>query len=191
MRGSHGNRPTKKGRRSAEALNPRQRKDLQRAHQLMETGGHANAADLIERIAQSIYDVQMLRMAPRLFVQAGRARILAGEVEAGLALLQKGLEIWADSGRKSVLIKTYQRLSQELPGMGFEEAAGSLSSWLKERYPKVELPEDKAPPGPSAHRGTGLPLKCPECEGPLHPDEVDWKGSSQGECPYCGSFIPG
>jgi hypothetical protein len=189
MRGSRGNRPTKKGRRSAEALNPRQRKDLRRAHKLMEGGEHANAAELIERIARTIYDLQMLRLSPRLFVQAGRARILAGEVGAGVELLQLGLGIWADSGRKSELTNTYQRLSQELPAMGFEEAASDLSSWMKERYPKMDLPKDEGQREPGAQRGLGLPLKCPECDAPLHPDEIDWKGSSQGECPYCGSFI--
>jgi hypothetical protein len=189
MRGRWGSRPGRKGRQSSEALTPRQRKELRRAHKLMEIGEHTNAAELIERIAVSVYDLQMLKLAPRLFIQAGRARILAGEEEAGVRLLQQGLAIWVDTGRKKELVNNFQRLSQELPAVGFEHAAEQLSEWLKERYPKMDLPEEDTAREPASHRRKGLPLKCSECDAPLYPDDLDWKGSQQGECPYCGSFI--
>jgi tetratricopeptide (TPR) repeat protein len=189
MRGRRGSKPERKRRRPSEALNPRQRKELRRAHILMEKGELDNAAELIERIAVTIYDLQMLKLAPRLFIQAGRARILSGQEDRGVELLKQGLAIWADTGRKKELLNVYQRLSQELPAFGFQNAAGQISRWLKERYPKLDHPVEEAQREPAAHRRMGIPLKCPECEAPLHPDELDWKGSPIGECPYCGSFI--
>jgi hypothetical protein len=189
MKGRRGSLPPKRRGRPTQSLNPRQRKELRRAHRLMESGEHANAAELIERIAHTIYDLHMLRLAPRLYIQAGRARILAGEVQNGRELLEQGLEIWASSGRKVELVGTSQRLLHELHSLGFSEAAVQLEEWLKKRYPKQDLPEAETPMTPGEHRRLGLPLQCAECDAPLHPDDLDWKGSQQGECPYCGSFI--
>jgi hypothetical protein len=34
-----------------------------------------------------------------------------------------------------------------------------------------------------------LPLKCPNCGGSVHPDELEWTDSRSAICDYCGSIL--
>src|SRR5512136_640674 len=74
-------------------LEARGRQDLQRANRLMEIGDFANAAILYENLARKVHDFSRPRQAGHLYVQAARARLLAGQVKPGLETLEHGLSI--------------------------------------------------------------------------------------------------
>ena len=49
------------------------------------------------------------------------------------------------------------------------------------------------PPAAAPAPAGRLPAQCPQCGGPIHPDEVEWvqdaagAGQPAAECPYCGN----
>jgi hypothetical protein len=149
----------------------------------MEKGDFANAAELFERLAQSAYDRGMLRQAPGLYLQTGRAYALAGNLEKGADFLRQGLQIIADGQHWHHLRQAGQRVVAELNQWNQPELAQEFESWLQNM-----LPEQISTPNAVTPRGK-LPLKCPSCGGPVRPDEVEWLDQHTGECPYCGSAI--
>ncbi len=164
----------------------RARRALQRAHRSMENGNYANAAEIFERLARAAHDRGILRQAPRLYLQAGRANVLAGNTEKGSDLLRQGLNIFADSQRWGHLHKTGERVVEELEQWGHPEIAKEFEQWIKDTLP--EMPEAYQPSEKAVSRPQ-LPIHCPSCGGPIRADEVEWLDTSNAECPYCGSGV--
>lgn len=164
----------------------RAQKALQRAHQLMETGNHAQAAQIFERLAQGARDLGRLKIAPNLFLQAGRAYLLTGNQEDGKNCIYSGLELIARAQKWPVLATIGQRTISELTTLGFPQLSDQVSDWVKEKLP--EPIESYPQPG---HTSKPMPLKCPSCGGALRPGEIEMLDSITGECPYCGSAIRG
>ncbi len=164
----------------------RAHKALQRAHRLMESGDYTNAADMFERLARGAHDRGMLRQAPRLYLQAGKANILAGNLERGGDMLRQGLNIIAGAQRWMYLHQAGSRVVAELTEWGHSALAAEFEQWLEQT-----LPADTAsyqPAGSPAQRPQ-LPLHCPSCGGPIRSDEIDWLDATTAECPYCGSGV--
>jgi len=67
------------------------RQDLQRANRLMVIGDFTNAAVLYDKLAGIVHDFGRPWQAAHLYVQAGRARVFAGQAKPGLDLLEQGL----------------------------------------------------------------------------------------------------
>ncbi len=159
---------------------------LQRAHRSMENGDYANAATIFERLARGAHDRGMLRQAPRLYLQAGRAYTLAGNTEKGTDLLRQGLNIFVAAQHWGRLHQTGQRVVDELEQWGHADHTKEFEEWLKDTLPeKAETYQDA---GRSTRRPE-LPLHCPSCGGPIRADEVEWQDASTAECPYCGSGV--
>lgn len=157
---------------------------LRRAHQMMENGEHAQAAQVFERLAQGARDLGRLKMAPNLYLQAGRANLLSGEQEKATDCIFDGLGIIAGAEKWPVLARIGKRTVAELNSLGYPEISEEVYSWLKDKLPEPidSYPQIKAPSKP-------LPLKCPSCGGALRPGEVEMLDSNTGECPYCGSSV--
>ncbi len=168
---------------------PRAHRALQRAHRLMESGDYANASDIFEMLAQGARDRGLLRQAPRLYLQAGKASLLGGQRARGVELLRAGLTLLAESQRWAQLHQASTRVIDELEQWGETELAEEFRQWLH-----TQLPEDEAAyqqRAAQAPRRPPLPLHCPSCGGPVRPDEVEWLDATTAECPYCGSGIRG
>ena len=157
---------------------------LQRAHRSMENADYANAAEIFERLARGAHDRGILRQAPRLYMQAGRAHMLAGNTEQGADLLRQGLSIFAGAQRWGHLHQAGSRVVDELEQWGHTDLAKEFSDWLKETLP--EKPETYQHAGMQKSRPQ-LPIHCPSCGGPIHADDVEWLDATTAECPYCGS----
>jgi hypothetical protein len=153
---------------------------------MMENGNHAGAAKLFERLARGAEDFGKPRLAPNLYLQAGRANILGGDSGRGEALLIQGLTILAKNQRWPALAGTGQRVLKELHQMGFPEITDHVSKWLA-----ATLPEPIESYQPHHQSAAQLPLKCPYCGGALRPGEVEMHDEVTGECPYCGSALRG
>ncbi|MBL7164178.1 MAG: hypothetical protein ISS57_16410 [Anaerolineales bacterium] len=159
---------------------------LQRAHRLMENGDYVNAADIFERLARGAHDRGMLRQAPRLYLQAGRAHMLAGDSDRGADLLRQGLNIFAEAQRWPQLHQAGQRVMDELEQWGHTDLAAEFDGWLKGILP--EKPEAYQHAGTPARRPQ-LPVHCSSCGGPIRADDVEWLDATTAECPYCGSGV--
>ena len=163
------------------------RQDLQRANRLMEIGDFVNAALLYEKLARKAHDIERPRQAAHLYVQAARAKILVGQVQPGLDILEKGLSTFAQAGLWEALERVGSRAVDELRQQDQPKAAQDLLKWLesmrKNRPPSTMPAELKQ----ALHRD--LPLKCPSCGATVRPDEVEWIDEDRPACEYCGSML--
>jgi hypothetical protein len=159
--------------------------ELKHAHDLMVQGQYPEAAALFSRIAE----VAQSRGGPRapfFYIQAGRAFVLAGEVEAGIASLREGLAMLAAASRWSELQAVGQVAVDQLTGKGYEEQAKAINDWLAAQL----AGKPQAPAGADqATRQPLLPTRCPSCGAAVNAREVTWLDQRTAECLYCGGPI--
>ena len=176
---------------------------LQRAHGLMASGDYPAAAEAFEQLARAGEARQHPKTA-QMYLQAGRARILAGQKEAGFAHLKRGLGLMA--GRPAQLFRAGNRVVNELNEHGMTAESQEIAAWLKTVLPPaLQSPapagsgvEGAAPAGmgigaaasaSATTRKPILPTHCPGCGGPVRADEVDWLDDVTAECNWCGSPV--
>lgn len=157
---------------------------LQEANFVFDKGEYGRAAELFEQIAQ-VADARGGPRAPLFHLQAGRARILAGQTALGMPSLKRGLELLKQDGRFLRLHRSSRRILDELTERGLMKEAAEIETWLNTVSPSLLDVEAQAAP---AKRPT-LPMHCPACGAPLRPDEVDWLDNVTAECGFCGSPV--
>jgi hypothetical protein len=157
---------------------------LREANLTFDKGEYGRAAELFERIAEGA-DARGVPRAPLLHLQAGRARILAGQVTLGMPSLKRGLSLLAERRQFHRLHNAGKRIIQELSERGLTNEAADIESWFKIIAPSTSEFETQAPPS----KGPVLPTHCPQCGAALKPDEVDWLDNITAECGYCGSPV--
>lgn len=180
MRGMRG-----RGRRPI--FNPRVQKELQRANQLQDSGDHANAAIIFERLAIDAQEKNILRHAPMLYLQSAHAFILSGQAAEGVERALIGLNLLAGTGRWRAVQNAGQRAVNLLSESENNVHTQKINKWLQENLPKEH---HKAPLEDKQKFSRGqLPAKCPYCGATIRPDETNWLNSSSAECVYCGSTV--
>lgn len=158
---------------------------LRRANELMAMGDYPGAAQAFEELARGAVARNGPR-APLLLLQAGRMRILAGQVPLGMTHLQQGLGLFAARGQWQQFRDSGQRVVAELSQRGLTEQAGQIEATLKTSLPAGFVPGPAA--GPEKAKPV-LPTNCPGCGGPLHAGEIEWTDEITAECPFCGSAV--
>jgi hypothetical protein len=151
---------------------------------MMTTGDYAGAADTFSQLAQGVENL-FPRRAPILYVEAGRAAVLGGDVKTGVAHLRHGLTLLASQGRYHRMRTLGQRAIDELKARELNAEAGEIAGLLGASLPG-ELPVEPAPIGRPV-----LPTNCPSCGGTVKPDEIEWIDDTTAECDYCGSPLRG
>lgn len=154
---------------------------LQEANFAFDKGEYGRAAELFEQIAEKA----ATRGGPRtpiFYLQAGRARILAGQTALGMPSLKRGLELFAQRGQLPRLQQAGARVVTELNEHGLKKEAAEIQAWLKTTLPS-------APSFASSPKRLLLPTHCPACGAAVRPDEVEWLDEVTAECAYCGSPI--
>ena len=157
---------------------------LQEANFTFDKGEYGRAAELFERIAQGA-DARGGLRAPLLLLQAGRARILAGQTALGMPSLKRGLELLAERKQFSRLQNAGQRVIAELNERGLKNEVVDIEILLKMLLPSMPTVETKEPPA----KRPILPTHCPSCGAAVKPDEVEWLDDITAECGYCGSPV--
>jgi hypothetical protein len=158
---------------------------LQRAHQMLALGDYARAATTFEQLGHAA-EMRAGPRAPFLFLQAGRARILQGQISAGMAHFKYGLELLAKAGRYNQLYRAGQRLMQELKLRGLEKEASEIGALIGASVPAIaDMPTERGPDTATVI----LPTHCAACGGPIRSTEVEWLDARTAECPYCGSPV--
>lgn len=154
---------------------------LQEAIFAFDKGEYGRAGELFEQIAGTAAARGGPR-APIFYVQAGRARILAGQTSLGMPSLKRGLELLEQRGQLPRLHQAGQRVIAELKERGLQREASEIESWLRTTLPSAPAFDE---PG----KRPVLPAHCPSCGAALRPDEVEWLDDVTAECAYCGSPI--
>lgn len=176
-----------KGRGNAPSLHPM----MQRANELMAIENYTGAARAFENMAKAA-NSHNRPAAPHLYIQAGRAKILAGQIPDGITHIQTGLKLFAERAEWLKFRRNRRRVVRELRESGHENEANELMNFMAD-----ELPADKDATGnesqfdpkPGARVRATLPVKCQECGAPLRIDEVEFVDENTAECPYCGNLI--
>jgi hypothetical protein len=158
---------------------------LQRANQLMASGQFGEAAGIFEQFARGAQARSGPR-APWFYLQAGRARLQAGQIQAGMTHFQQGLNLLAGRGQFQRLYFAGKRIVAELNGRGLTAEALQIETTLAASLPAGFVPG----PGAGEEKTKALlPTTCPGCGGALRSDEVEWADEMTAECPYCGSAV--
>ncbi len=156
------------------------------ANRRFEMGDYAVAAGQYEQLADAA--ARRPHIAAHLLIEAGRARLLAGQTQPAVALFRRGLGILAEHRRWLALRRQAERVARILRERGDPLHADEITAWL--RGQPVPAQEPTAPaPGPSASKPPRLPLHCPSCGGPVDPRDVEWVDEGTVECNYCGGMI--
>lgn len=172
----------RRGQRLFRGANPNIPPMLQRANQYMLTGDYAEAAETYKQLAQGAED-RFPQRAPFLFLEAGRAALLNGQSQVGLAHLRHGLNLLASQGRIPRMHVFGRRAMEELQALNLHAEAQEIASLLGQNAPqeiRMEATPAKKPI---------LPTHCPSCGGSVRPDEIEWLDDATAECAYCGSPV--
>jgi hypothetical protein len=154
---------------------------LQEANMALDKGEYGRAAERFEKIATAA-DGRGGPRASLFHLQAGRARVYAGQPALGIPSLKRGLELLAERGQFQQLHQAGMRTIAELNERGLKDEAVDIEIFLSTLVPKTYSIE------PLAKR-PAIPTHCPYCSAPLRPDEVDWLDEVTAECGYCGSPV--
>jgi hypothetical protein len=160
-------------------FNPRRQafeNQISQAHALFETGQFLQAGQLFEELA-AIAEARNGPRAPRFYMQAGRCYIHAQKTNQGMVLLEKGRQKFIQSGRPDVAAKICFWLKDEVESLGLVEQAQIINNWAGGLSTSPSQPE----------KHPALPVKCPSCGAPIHPNDINWLDSVTAECDFCGS----
>ena len=156
---------------------------LQEANFAFDKGEYGRAAELYEDIAGTA-DARGVPRASLFHLQAGRARVFAGQTKQGLPSLKRGLELFAERGQTQKLHQSGNRIVSELRTRGLQTEAAEMESWLG----KYSSSRPTIVSADVVHKAV-LPTHCSSCCAPLRPDEVEWLDEVTADCSYCGSPI--
>jgi len=154
---------------------------LQEANFAFSKGEYGRAAELFEKIAR-VADGRDGPRAPLFHLQAGRARVLAGQTGLGLPSLKRGLELLVQRKQFQRLHQFGTRTIDELNQHGHNNEATEIETWLISVLPEMPLSEVAA-------KKPVLPAHCQSCGAQLRPEEVEWLDDVTAECGYCGSPV--
>lgn len=158
---------------------------LRRAHQLYDDEKFAESGAVFEEIASQAENRNHPH-SPQLFLQAGRANIMAGNGEKGIGLLVRGLRKMGELGRHRQLIAASARILWVVEVHVEIKQFTNLQHKIDQLLKEYNL--DLRPQSPTLEQPK-LPTKCPQCGGTVHPDEVEWHMNRTAECEYCGSIL--
>lgn len=155
---------------------------LKRAHQLMHYGNYAEAANLFAQLAKRAEGTAPER-APFLYLQSGRAFMLDGQIQAGMAELRGAITLLGSQQRYARLNIIGERILMELNQLGLKKEAVEIQQVIQNNLPAAVQAR------PAAPASKILPTHCPQCGAGLNPGEVEWLDESTAECDYCGSPV--
>jgi len=158
---------------------------LQEANFAFDKGEYGRAGELFEKIAETA-SARGGPRAPRFYLQAGRARIFAGQTALGMPSLKRGLELFAQRGQFQRLHQAGTRVILELNERGLKNEAAEIETWLNTSLPALPSSEEAK----TQSKRPVLPTHCPSCGAAVRTDEVEWLlDEVTAECAYCGSPI--
>lgn len=167
-------------------VNPRVERALNRlrhANRCMETGRFEDAANIFLDLAKKAEN-RGIQRAPQLYLQAGRAWVLANDKKRGLNELKYGLNLMLSYKQYRRFSPALQRVCTDLRRLDQEELAQKIEQEFAD-----SIKEHEQPAVPQQH--AVLPSTCPKCGAVVRPDELEWLDTSRAYCDYCGTVLEG
>ena len=168
---------------------------LVEANKAFDNQDYSGAAQRFEQLSERLLGMASRRV-PQILLQAGRAYILAGGIERGMALVMRALGMLVQQQRWDELRRKGPRIEQFLRNRGWAEQSGQVKTWLREQRVTGDAASDQAVfdldaavPKTNSLRTAPLPTRCPTCGAPVDLREVEWADRLTAECPYCGAMI--
>lgn len=180
-------RPFRRGAMRRAAMRPDVPPLLRRAHQMMANGNYTGAAEAFEQLGRA-GEARQHPKSGDMFLQGGRARIMASQIPAGVADLKQGLSLLTSLGMTERAAQVAQRAQVELNQRGLSAEAQELAAWSKSSGNPLSA-GSAAMPAPV--KRPLLPTSCPECGGPVRADDVEWIDDVTAECNWCGTALRG
>ncbi len=100
---------------------------LLEANRRFQSSDYAAAAGLYEQLALS---ARRPRNAAHLLVEAGRARLMAGQVEQAMPLFRRGLGLLAERERWRAVHRLGAVVTRDLRDRGYAQQANEIAAWL-------------------------------------------------------------
>ena len=183
-------RPLRRMLRQATPMGEAGRLALRQANQLNDAGNHEQAAEIFERVAQRMENRQRLNRSAFLFLQAGHSRMLAGQIDATMELVKRGLGILAQNQRWRTYAQGANMMVKELTRLGYPGQAAEIQNMLHQTLPaRAGQHQDASSEALPSKTSGKLPGKCPFCGASLRSDMIEWIDDASAECPYCGSTV--
>ena len=156
---------------------------LNRARELFERGKYGEAAALFSELAQGAEDRGMRDRAGDLRLRVAQCYLKLEDADRADKEALHALSLFLQARRPQKVRQLLPKVIAALEKQGKHAEAKEL----KERAERL-LGAGPGGRGRAAARGT-LPGKCPNCGGPIRPDEIEWLGRTSAECPYCGGVV--
>lgn len=118
-----------------------------------------------------------------LYIQAGRARMMAGNFSTAFSHIHRGLELLVEHRRYAQLYQIAGRVKSEFEQRGLEREVRMISALVHSNMMAVsELPTQLV----DQHQ-VRIPGNCPACGADLSIVTVYWLDARVAECPLCAS----
>jgi len=164
---------------------PPQNQILNQALQLLANGQPGEAALILDRLAHEMEAGNHPRRAANLHAQAAHAYADAHHAASTLAQSRAAMGLFLQFQMVPRAVQFYANITHKLRNKGMTAVADTLQ---EEFGPRVgPVPAQQSSPA-MPHKGH-LPVACPQCGGPIRPDEADWVDDRTIQCVYCGSLI--
>ncbi len=168
---------------------------LMRATRLKQNGNFRMAAELFERLSETAQQRGRPKRAGHLYLQAAHCRLLAGQRDRGIELLNQGMHLLEQTQSWPALHRIGPIMVSELERLGYAEAARTLQAWLEQVLKGHPMPAVQpagilpGAPGAAQAYSPRLPASCPACGAPVRPDQTSWIDNQTAECLYCGGIL--
>ena len=130
------------------------------ANQSISAGNFADAADDFEQLARAA-EARGGPRAPMIHIQAGRARLLAGQPDRAMEDLERGFGLLAARGRLMRLARLGNRIVAEFRQRGYAAESQKLADYLENLSPGFGAEQASAAAGQARASSDPLPgLRC-------------------------------
>jgi hypothetical protein len=129
----------------------------------------------------------MLDRAGDLRLQVARCFIKLGDIDRANTESMQALRLFLRARRPMKVRRLLPKMLAFLEEHGRQGEAEALRQQAEKLL--QGLPPGRRPGAAAAMAQGKLPGKCPNCGGPIKPNEVNWVGRGSAECPYCGSVV--
>jgi hypothetical protein len=156
---------------------------LREAHRLYGAGQVAEAAEIFAHLGHTAEAHHMPRRAVRLHARAAESYAQAGNKGMALSEARQALQMVQRQQARGQLGRLLRRITEGFRQQGMQAEAETLE---REFGGGVAVAEGA---GEEMVAHGRLPAQCPQCGGPVRPDEVEWVDADRAECAYCGSIL--
>ena len=161
---------------------------LREANRLYQAGEFEKAAFLYIDLAERA-EINTMPQAANLYLRAGISFLKDANFNPAEIQLNKSLELCIENKRWQQLDRIIGVASLELEAVGQIELLDKLRAWVQDQLPEDYQKESTHAGREVTLKKVKLPAHCPNCGGPVQPNEIEWYDNENPICAFCGSIL--